>query len=462
MASEITGFRITGLHGHSNVSISITNNCVVLVGVNGLGKTTLINLLYYFLTSQWVRLVEYQFEALAVDIANETLSVSRAQIEASIQSSAWSRRLMRFSPRVATRLKSHPQLLTMLASTAYDPSFVRSLAAELEVPYSALLEMRHFMETEPVQLEMFKSSGEGAKTSEKLAELLPGQVLYLPTYRRIERDLEKLFPGLEEQIQRQRASRSSRDSLYLEFVEFGMQDVENRFKEVLNGLKERARSELNGLAASYLGEVIRGEADTYDTKLIASLDDDSISRILNRVEERNILNTPDKETLRAVIAQLKTSNSTVNTRDKYVGHFFSKLATIHKSLTEAEVAVGSFVDVCNGYLAGKQIAFDDRNYSLTIQPQNAQEKLELRQLSSGEKQIVSLFTHIYLGEKSDLIVLIDEPELSLSVPWQKQLLPDIRNSGRCAFLAAVTHSPFIYDNNIQPYATDLRSCIVEQ
>ncbi|WP_375470149.1 AAA family ATPase [uncultured Nostoc sp.] len=76
------------------------------------------------------------------------------------------------------------------------------------------------------------------------------------------------------------------------------------------------------------------------------------------------------------------------------------------------------------------------------------DKLEMRILSSGEKQIVSLFSHIYLSEITGYFVIIDEPELSLSVPWQKRFLPDIIENSRCNGLVAVTHSPFIFQNNV--------------
>jgi hypothetical protein len=42
--------------------------------------------------------------------------------------------------------------------------------------------------------------------------------------------------------------------------------------------------------------------------------------------------------------------------------------------------------------------------------------LAMRTLSSGEKQIVSLFSHLYLSGQQLFFVIIDEPELSLSVP----------------------------------------------
>jgi hypothetical protein len=72
-------------------------------------------------------------------------------------------------------------------------------------------------------------------------------------------------------------------------------------------------------------------------------------------------------------------------------------------------------------------------------------------LSSGEKQIISLFSRIYLSDRSNYFVIIDEPELSLSVSWQKRFLPDILNSGRCNGLVAVTNSPFICDNELDDY-----------
>jgi predicted ATPase len=72
-----------------------------------------------------------------------------------------------------------------------------------------------------------------------------------------------------------------------------------------------------------------------------------------------------------------------------------------------------------------------------------------------------LFSHLYLRGHGIVLVIIDEPELSLSVTWQQQLLPDILETGKCGFLAAVTHSPFIFDNALDSYAVNLKDCISE-
>ena len=79
-------------------------------------------------------------------------------------------------------------------------------------------------------------------------------------------------------------------------------------------------------------------------------------------------------------------------------------------------------------------------------------------LSSGEKQIVSLFSKLYLESAKKCILLIDEPELSISMKWQKMLLPDIMRSGNCRLLLTVTHSPFIFDNEFDNDAHDMWYC----
>ena len=83
----------------------------------------------------------------------------------------------------------------------------------------------------------------------------------------------------------------------------------------------------------------------------------------------------------------------------------------------------------------------------------------MKNLSSGEKQIISLFSKLYLSDQEDNIVLFDEPELSLSIIWQAKLIPDIVNSNKCSFAIIITHSPFIFDNEYRELAIDIKKYI---
>ena len=88
--------------------------------------------------------------------------------------------------------------------------------------------------------------------------------------------------------------------------------------------------------------------------------------------------------------------------------------------------------------------------------------LAIQHLSSGEKQVVSIFSRLHLSDDLAYAIFFDEPELSLSIEWQRQLLADIYKSESCRFLFAATHSPFIYDNELDEFATTLRTQFTEE
>jgi ABC-type molybdenum transport system ATPase subunit/photorepair protein PhrA len=48
--------------------------------------------------------------------------------------------------------------------------------------------------------------------------------------------------------------------------------------------------------------------------------------------------------------------------------------------------------------------------------------LEPESLSSGEKQLLLLFCNTLIARPNSTIFLIDEPELSLNIKWQRRLI----------------------------------------
>jgi hypothetical protein len=103
------------------------------------------------------------------------------------------------------------------------------------------LEPRSFSKSQQSHLDGF--------LTEHMAEY---QVIYLPTYRRIEKDLSLIFPDLEESIQTFQRRKGllpnqSRQG-HVELVEFGMEDVESTFNRIRSEMIETARAELNNLA----------------------------------------------------------------------------------------------------------------------------------------------------------------------------------------------------------------------
>lgn len=71
-------------------------------------------------------------------------------------------------------------------------------------------------------------------------------------------------------------------------------------------------------------------------------------------------------------------------------------------------------------------------------------ELSLFDLSSGEKQLLVILLIILCQDKKPSILLMDEPEISLDVSWQFELISIIRELNPNCQLIIVTHSPAIY------------------
>lgn len=63
-------------------------------------------------------------------------------------------------------------------------------------------------------------------------------------------------------------------------------------------------------------------------------------------------------------------------------------------------------------------------------------------LSAGEKQVLSFLAYNAFYQSAPLI--IDEPELSLHIDWQRKLLPMLLSQETSNQIIVATHSPFIY------------------
>lgn len=473
MSFDLSRFTILGLHGKIDIDIPIYDNKLILIGVNGLGKTTVINFLYFTLTEQWLKLLEYEFIAINIEINNKSISISKEDIQqkakhADQQTKLLSRYAMRspFPLEAIRKLVSHPLYISRSDLGAGGQSrLVKQLSTELDIPSSYVLRMLDDI-PKSIQSDLF-TSREDPESITQLAEALQAagqhKVIYLPTYRRIEQDLKAVFPNAQEEELRKLTSQAhrtldSRNKGHVELVQFGMQDVERRIAEELETIQRRNRHQLSNLSGNYLKDIIRSRADKIDEDLLKIMDDGVVSIVLSRVEE-NTLSTDDKREVQSAIQRLRKGGiKHPDARDRYLAYFFSRLLDIYLDLSRSEENIKRLVNTCNRYFERKQLVYDDTDYSSKIEELDGS-PLDWKVLSSGEKQVASLFTHLYLAPEASQFVLIDEPELSLSVPWQKTLLPDIMQSENCKILIAVTHSPFIYANELDKYVVDLSRLI---
>ncbi|HDX8328609.1 TPA: AAA family ATPase [Raoultella terrigena] len=86
----------------------------------------------------------------------------------------------------------------------------------------------------------------------------------------------------------------------------------------------------------------------------------------------------------------------------------------------------------------KEIILSSQN-QLVMKAKNGH--VSLNELSSGEKQMIILLGQIYLSESKPILYIADEPEVSLHVKWQDKIVDALLTINPNAQFLLATHSP---------------------
>ncbi|MEG4839218.1 AAA family ATPase [Microcoleus sp. B9-D4] len=438
--SNIKSFSVQGIFGTDDVHIPFDENTKILVGENGLGKTQVLNLFYYTLKRNFFRLGEFSFDKLILEFSQgNPIEIYKDKVDELIQELYDYPVLRDFIEQFG-----YPQL-EMLRNKFLQQSKGnrrKSRYEELEDNFKYRKFPIHLISRAFEKLEMNKDNKSNLHFSECEKEIELGiegiEIMYFPTYRRVEEDLYNLGYSDDELLNQENT-----------LIQFGMDDVQKRFDNIQNTIDRLLKEGFSEMSSEILSQLIEDEEDVKDSDFLKNIEDNDVEILLSRVGNR--ISEQKKQRISELLLKKEAKP-----KDSSLNFFIKKLIEIYSSQKELDNSVKVFRDVCNKYLINKKVFYDESAIKIFIRSERNASEIALSKLSSGEKQIISMFSRIYLSEGDKrFIVLFDEPELSLSMPWQKQLLPDILNSEKCEFLLAVTHSPFIFDNELDKYAIGL-------
>ena len=82
------------------------------------------------------------------------------------------------------------------------------------------------------------------------------------------------------------------------------------------------------------------------------------------------------------------------------------------------------------------------------------------QLSSGEKQILAILLTVLVEDNKPYVLFMDEPEVSLHVDWQQQLIDLILELNPNVQIILTTHSPAVIMNGWMDRVTEVSDIIV--
>lgn len=147
-------------------------------------------------------------------------------------------------------------------------------------------------------------------------------------------------------------------------------------------------------------------------------------------------------------------------QDRYTNifcDFCKKLSNNYRENIEPKIIV--LQELLDKYMMNKDVEVTPMG--LIIKSKEDNRNIPLNSLSSGEKKLLVIFLHCLFNE--NVPIIIDEPEISLSIIWQENLLPDLLKKTKIKQVIVATHSSaVISDSSLDKYIIPLPNSIVDK
>lgn len=178
------------------------------------------------------------------------------------------------------------------------------------------------------------------------------------------------------------------------------------------------------IANEYL--TILESASKHSTTEIQSIEE--IQKIMKNLEQQSSLYIKYGLTVELFPQEFKKkikslSNDVWNTMYPIIDSYINTLKLRLEALTSLKNKLEQLEKYLNSFFTNKSLEIN-ANEGLAIRSSNGK-LLSPGQLSSGEKQILFLFCKVISSTDDSLIVMIDEPEISLNIKWQEKFLEAI-------------------------------------
>lgn len=475
--SFVRHFAIDGLFGYRSISLDSEYAATILIARNGAGKTTMLGALDAFLRCQFGRLADLSFDRIECRLRGleETLILEKHELDL-------------FLARIGEDPAAHRiaktyelDLADVLFFSLWELPTLRGNRQEMMRHPVFYKVYQHGSNTYESTERLFRSLAESTSESgspiialrDTITRTLSGiEIVYLPTYRRIELSLPE--PDESRAYRRPPSIQArlglTKRGLHAGDIQFGLSDISARLKQLHQEIMFESNQKYAEISANIIDDLISGAFETQDPSLEDRPTRDELSLFFDRMKDaRNDgfgyygpYGRPNKI---PNLSLIYTGNVPANS-EKFLTYFLGKLNSVIQKTRITEQLVEDFVENCNRYLSSedpttaregiatgddKELRLDRASLEVSVWSKVRDNEIPLDALSSGEKQMISLFARLYLYPNKKL-VLIDEPELSLSLDWQRKILPDILGASLCQQVIAITHSPFIFDNELDVFA----------
>ena len=443
-------FEIKELFGIYNVDIPFESNVNIFVGENGLGKTTILNCINYVLQCDSDNLYNIDFKEIIVTFKNnEKVKICHDDLLTD--------QMLDIDPRKRHMILSDESINETQSIVSLIKGIYRDLKKDsknkIDIDNMTMAIMRRIRNNSPYMISRLHiekivqeiESNPQNDWEDKILAQVKNNIIYLPTYRRIEEDFNKCMNN-DYTLRNDIIKRISN-------LQFGMNDVEQLIKNTCDELKNNTNEGFKEMTSNLLSNYVN-MLKSSKRKTKVKLETSKLNIIFERLADKI-----GEDVKKSIIELLNNKEQIGDFEYSYLVTIIENLVEIYEKTKNTDESLSKFATVCNKYLENNTFIYNQFKIECNLIQEYGGEPIEFKNLSSGEKQIVSLFSKLYLSKETNNIVLFDEPELSLSIIWQSKLLPDIMDSEKCGFIIAITHSPFIFDNEFKANTKDIKDYI---
>lgn len=402
---------ILGFWGDKTVNIAFKEKENFLIGVNGSGKTTIINLIAATLEADFYTLDRFQFDKLTLHLRSKEDKRKKPFIEVIKEDNS----------------KTPYQNILFRIQKSHEESF------EL---YLDDLEEEHLYRYS--REEMFYRIRNKQVHNKDLYSILNSlfNVNWLSIHR-----YKTNFRRREER---------SHESL----VDQKLNEFSNNFLKYLSQLNRRAGEETDKfqkfIFLSLLSEEGRKQLLTSSEKINIEKEKESLNQIFDlfRLQEKEYKKKLDSyfKSYKQAINNVENDRVQLSDIEYLIGirrihSVVQEWNKLDKKQDEIYKYKDTFLDVINDLLKRKELVIDEKN-ELKVKTQSGK-ILSLSQLSSGEKQLLIILGETLLQQSNPHIYIADEPELSLHIDWQENLVSSLKQLNPNSQIIFATHSPDI-------------------
>ncbi|MFG6535643.1 MULTISPECIES: AAA family ATPase [unclassified Sulfitobacter] len=450
----IEEFSLLGVNGYKDLKLLFNTNFKVVSSENGSGKTTLLNTLYALLSGDHSLFLSADFHSFRLVINGIEFEGKRNDYSP-ISNRVYMDLVERFSwDRFSAERPSRPEVeeAILVGASGEKVNYQKTkYAMRAGGRYSINLNIfEHLIRSsagEPHSKQIEQSKKKFVSLNNRIVHALNGvNIIYLPTYRRIERSM----PSMEERSNSSYMIDGEGSWDDTQLIHFGLNDVSKQLKRKAEKIRRATIQEFSRISGKALDDLLDHNIEP-SIEFPYELDVETLRVLLGRIEG-------DTEGRLGRIMGLIDSGAIRDGRHHYLRQLLSQLMETYRSTQREEFALEAFSEVVGAYWADdpeKTVVFDRVSAEVTIQNNYTGITLPLDALSSGEKQIISVLARLHLADNQKYIVLIDEPEISLSIEWQQKILVDVCKAPSLRQLIAITHSPFIFKNELLPFTGEM-------